>query len=451
MSNPNCLNPPPNSEETPQTSSPVDIPSLFDNQIDVNNIQSSNPAFPNTYNTFFVISAIKTERNFRNISVFKLNKFINTDIGVPKSISFLRDGSLLVEAFTKEQALKIASLKILGTFHVEVAPHKTLNTCKGVVYSHDLKMIEEKEIVEELASQKVTEVKRIMTRRDGALTPSPLHILTFNATVLPEFVFVGFIRIKVDLHVPNPMRCLNCQRYGHTQHTCGKEATCGRCGGAGAHRDAPCDLEPRCVNCSGSHPSWSRDCQTWKREKKIIEIKTQEKIPYPEARRKYSLLSPTQNLVKSFAQATKPQEKEASATPSELKRMMDMMAQILEGQDKTKKQLNEQTKRIEEQTEQIKKLREENEELKNKNNKMEKELVKLRRKQEQAKPEPAGRQKGRSERVAVEGSQESLEDSADMDCSFSEAIAASRKGGSKKQRITYDVKQLSRSDFLKKS
>jgi hypothetical protein len=54
--------------------------------------------------------------------------------------------------------------------------------------------------------------------------------------------------------------------------------------------------------------------------------------------------------------------------------------------------------------------------------------------------------------VLVEGSQESLDsqNEADMDCSVSDAVAASVKG-SKKQRITLDGKKHTRIDFLKKN
>ncbi|GFW46223.1 uncharacterized protein TNCV_2813181 [Trichonephila clavipes] len=58
--------------------------------------------------------------------------------------------------------------------------------------------------------------------------------------------------------------------------------------------------EPKCVNCSQSHPSDSKLCSKWKIEKEIQVIKTNRNIPYVEAR---NLIAP--QLSQSYAQVTK--------------------------------------------------------------------------------------------------------------------------------------------------
>ena len=40
----------------------------------------------------------------------------------------------------------------------------------------------------------------------------------------------------------------------------------------------------KCVNCEGAHPSSSKDCDVWKKEKHIQKVKTERKISYPDAR-----------------------------------------------------------------------------------------------------------------------------------------------------------------------
>ena len=42
---------------------------------------------------------------------------------------------------------------------------------------------------------------------------------------------------------------------------------------------------PKCVNCEGAHPSSSKDCNVWKKEKQIQKVKTEKKISYPDARK----------------------------------------------------------------------------------------------------------------------------------------------------------------------
>ena len=39
------------------------------------------------------------------------------------------------------------------------------------------------------------------------------------------------------------------------------------------------------MNCKGAHPSSSKDCGVWKKEKQIQQVKTERKISYPDARR----------------------------------------------------------------------------------------------------------------------------------------------------------------------
>ncbi|GFT29390.1 uncharacterized protein TNCV_757461 [Trichonephila clavipes] len=73
-----------------------------------------------------------------------------------------------------------------------------------------------------------------------------------------------------------------------------------RCASVG-HSSTDCTLEPKCVNCTQSHPSDSKLCQKWKFEKQIQEIKTNKNISYVEARR---LIVP--QLTQTYAQATKP-------------------------------------------------------------------------------------------------------------------------------------------------
>ncbi|GFU38164.1 uncharacterized protein TNCV_4328561 [Trichonephila clavipes] len=73
-----------------------------------------------------------------------------------------------------------------------------------------------------------------------------------------------------------------------------------RCASVG-HFSTDCTLEPKCVNCTQSHPSDSKLCQKWKLEKQIQEIKTNKSISYFETRR---LIVP--QLTQMYAQAARP-------------------------------------------------------------------------------------------------------------------------------------------------
>jgi Zn finger protein HypA/HybF involved in hydrogenase expression/regulator of replication initiation timing len=361
-----CLFPP---LPTPTPSHSSSIPSLLD-------VNVFKPVI-----RFFTIKRVDTTETFHDVSPFETQHGIRYHIGTPKHVKKLRDGSLLLEVSSDDMTQKMLKLRSFGSeFPLCVEPHKTLNSSKGVIFCPELMDMQEQEILSELREQNVSEIKRIHTRKDGVLKPSPLLILTFKTTILPDHIFVGYIRVDVRRHVPNPMRCLNCQKYGHIQTNCKNSFVCPKCGKSDAHVDKPCDEKASCINCGDNHPAWSRECPVWMREKKVMEIKTNEGLSYSEARKRLQLLSPNFRPEKSFAAATTtPVIPQASKQiqPPELEHLTEMMSLLLAGQKENKDKLDIQTRKIDEQTIQIQQLLKENLELKAQNQKMKNELTAL--------------------------------------------------------------------------
>ena len=106
--------------------------------------------------------------------------------------------------------------------------------------------------------------------------------MTFAKSQIPNDLKVGYNLIKVNPYLPNPLRCYNCQRFGHHEPNCAKTAICKTCGESDADNlELSCTKPPKCANCQGNH-SDSRDCMVWKREKEINTIKYTT-ISFPEA------------------------------------------------------------------------------------------------------------------------------------------------------------------------
>ena len=144
----------------------------------------------------------------------------------------LRDGGLEVE-FAREEdarrALRTTSFaftvrdqaqKTTIKLSINVSPHNTKNSSKGIINCFDLRDTSEDEIVEGLSPFGVTGAFRMKARRGGEMIPTNNIILTFNMTDLPSEVTVGYVRVKVRPYIPNPMRCFRCQRFGHTKTHC---------------------------------------------------------------------------------------------------------------------------------------------------------------------------------------------------------------------------------------
>ena len=66
--------------------------------------------------------------------------------------------------------------------------------------------------------------------------------------------------------------------------SCRGTLTCGRSSAVG-HDSQDCNEKYSCVNCIEDHPSYSRNCEKWKKEKEIQTMHSKQNITYPETRK----------------------------------------------------------------------------------------------------------------------------------------------------------------------
>lgn len=148
------------------------------------------------------------------------------------------------------------ALKKLGNdYNVKVREHGFLNECQGMIHCHDAKYMTEEEIIEGLTDQKQKVVKVFKIRKmiNGVLVDTPLCILTFKSSQLPEKIKFGFHSCIVTRYIPSPMKCKNCFRYGHSKKFCTRETLCVLCSKP-VHEPNPCvDPKIACVNCPEVH------------------------------------------------------------------------------------------------------------------------------------------------------------------------------------------------------
>jgi len=270
-----------------------------------NNIPFSGPKF-------LIVSLTNKDLPLSKASPFLIQKGLEGIGGQPKSVKKLRSGDILIEVQTAIQAKSFLIAKTLGTIPITVSPHKTLNTSRGVISEPDLLNCSEEEIKTELAPQNVINVKRITIRRNENIIQTKHLILTFNSPDLPKYVTAGYLNCSIRPYIPNPMRCFQCQRFGHSKVSCRGQETCSNCSEIG-HKYTECSNDSKCVNCQGSHPSNSKLCPKWVLEKQIQTIKIKNNVPYPEARKivinsqptnKPTYAAVTKNVMKSVETQT---------------------------------------------------------------------------------------------------------------------------------------------------
>ena len=237
----------------------------------------------NSFQYFIILESRDASRPLASVSPFIIDKAVKGMIGTVNNIKKMKNCGLLIECATKRQVDRKEEYKMLCGIDIKSMAHPTLNSSRGVIRCRDLANLTETEIANEMEDQDVTAVKRIKIKKDGQLKDTHTYILTFNKSIPPKSVKVGYFNVKVDIYIPNPLRCYKCQKYGHHERWCNRSAICQRCGEL-AHGDGVCSSGPKCVNCGGKHMASAKDCDVWKREKEILKTKYTLIILFPEAR-----------------------------------------------------------------------------------------------------------------------------------------------------------------------
>ena len=256
---------------------------------------------------FLVIKPKDQDKTFSTVSPFAISKALHGIAGELKSVKKLHTGELMVECSKKSHSDNLLKCTTFIDFPVITSPHRSLNSSRGIIRHREFKFCTDEEIQENLSSKGVTDVKRISVTRDGNKTPTNTFILTFNTPTLPSSLKIAWFNVSVEPYIPNPLRCFNCQRFGHHKDKCKCKLVCARCGAEG-HEANSCSDEIKCFNCKGKHFAYAKSCPKWISEKEIQTIKYQQNLSYPEARKIVEQRTPS-GL--SYAAAARPAEQKS--------------------------------------------------------------------------------------------------------------------------------------------
>ena len=242
--------------------------------------ENTNSTFPH----FIVLESLQ-EKQLSKLNPFVIHKVISGIVTLI-SVKKLQNGTLLVEVSKRTYAYNLLKMNLFANLKIKSYPHSSLNTSKGVVRSSELSLCTLDEIKTYLKDQNVSDVKRITINRNQETVNTNTYIFTFNTPHVPKELKVGYNLIKVNPYIPNPLRCYNCQKFGHHESKCLKPTVCKKCGESGSdHIELSCNNPIKCPNCQGNHTADSKDCIVWKQEQEINKIKFTNNIPFPEARK----------------------------------------------------------------------------------------------------------------------------------------------------------------------
>ena len=240
------------------------------------------------FTRFFVVNSPDKTDSLNSISPFLIQKTFEGMVGKSLKLSKLRSGDLLVECSSPTQSKLISNLKLIGTdININCKPHPTLNYSKGVIRTRDFAGLSNDEILKGIeTTENVKEITRLILNKNGLETKTNTFFITFDKPTLPDYLKIGYLKVPVQLYIPNPIRCYKCQKFGHGSKYCRSSQTCGKCGKPD-HKIENCSNVLNCYNCKGNHLASSKECPNWIKEKEIIRIKTTKMISYPEAKQIY--------------------------------------------------------------------------------------------------------------------------------------------------------------------
>lgn len=252
------------------------------------------PKFNTPGPKYLIMERINSENTLEKISPFLIQKVIDGTInGKLEMCKKIRNGKVLIKTKNINQAIKLLKLKSLSPdIQVKIEEHEKLNISKGVIYSTDLIYLTDKEIIDELKAQYITEIRRIKKVKDNIAKDTGLFILTFKLSKIPQYINVGYERISVRHYIPPPLRCRNCFHFEHHESECKKPKMCINCNQQ-YHLDdkieqQKCEKETQCTNCrSTTHTAISKICPVYQKQKEIMKIKVIENTDIKTAKKIY--------------------------------------------------------------------------------------------------------------------------------------------------------------------
>lgn len=123
--------------------------------------------------------------------------------------------------------------------------------------------------------------ERILKGKDKIKTP--MFKIYISSSTLPEYLYVGYQRYKLNPFVAEPWQCYKCQHFGHSAISCKGAARCVACGGAHSVKDCHNTGGPLCCNCGGPHTANYGGCPLMRQAKQVEKARSNLKVSYRDA------------------------------------------------------------------------------------------------------------------------------------------------------------------------
>ena len=168
----------------------------------------------------------------------------------------------LVETTNKRQSEIYQEITALENVKVEVEKHDKLNSIYGtVVLPHQDNT--DKALLLDSLKKRYSNVEDLeiyqIPQRGNANNTLKIAKIKFEGQNLPADIRIMGQRREVRPHVPKPLQCKRCCKFGHSVNNCRNDPVCAFCGSSEHPTRWNCG-ESKCINCGQQHHARSKEC-----------------------------------------------------------------------------------------------------------------------------------------------------------------------------------------------
>ena len=216
----------------------------------------------------------------RKITTQKLENFLLTKCPT-KEMAFreVKENQWLIETTTQKQSESYMSITNIDNANVSVTKHDTMNSIFGTAILPSVEEAVDKTTILDSLQKRYDniqgcEIYSIPSKKNKDVSLKVAKI-KFEGQVLPLKIKILGQNRELRPHVPKPLQCKNCSRYGHTNKKCNSEPRCAYCGSED-HATIWNHNTPKCLNCGQNHHSRSKECSfyIYNTELKILQERT---------------------------------------------------------------------------------------------------------------------------------------------------------------------------------
>ena len=188
-----------------------------------------------------------------------------------KQARLIANGKLLIEATTEVACAELLKNWPSGCFGKDATIKRlndpsTANRDKTWLIAFDIdKEADPKHVEKEFQRHHPTiENLVVLPSKGGTKAVAKFCVPAEEAdNIIREGCFADFCHHRVSRSYNHIRRCFNCQRYGHVAGVCRSKKRCSQCGSSDQQHPNPCTASPRCCNCNGDHPAYSKHCSEY--------------------------------------------------------------------------------------------------------------------------------------------------------------------------------------------